>query len=353
MGKPARFTPSLTKKALSIMKKLAKHPCAKIFLEPVDPGDVPGYYDQIIEHVDISMVNQRLSTNDYTQISEWAHDMKLIWQNSEKYFGNASAQAVLGRELYRLFEREYDNFVEFSVARWMRSTTFTAHKLQHLILKMPDSVKGAFASTFSLSTAIPTIPGLDLLGAIFEEAVPPHEPEAEAEAKPESEAKPEKEQEAKKVEKDVKVKPDPAAEPSPSVPQVKTEKKPSPRESAPVVKQEECTGYLDDSYSSDDCFDSCAVRKPIRRPSRRRGMGVSDAEVTNLMCALALLPDADDAREVAGIMIRSQPELRFKLPHPVISTNDLTNKTLETLIEYAHRRFRELHMEYPTDALVA
>lgn len=321
MGKRGGFSPAVTKKALQIMQKISKRPCARIFLEPVDPAVVPGYYDTIIEPVDISMVNQRLNVNDYTQISEWVRDMKLIWQNAEKFYGQSSFQAALGRELFRVFEREYERFVEFSVMRWVKCTALTAYKFNYFVMKMPDSLKGVYATTFSLMTGIPSFGDIDL------EETPVEQPQT-----PEPAELPVKE-----------ASPPPAPEPEPEPePKIETEKKPHPT-------------HVDDSCSSDDCFDSVVARRPIvRKQSRRRGpASVSDADVTNLMCALALLPNAEDLREVAAILIRSQPELRIKLPNPVISTEDLTNQTLRMLMEFAHRRFRELDLEYPSGPLIA
>ena len=325
MGKRAGFSPAVTKNALRIMQKISKHPCARIFLEPVDPAVVPGYYDRIIEPVDISMVNLRLNMNDYKQISEWVRDMKLIWQNAEKFYGQSSFQAALGRELFRIFEREYERFVEFSVMRWVKCTTLTAYKFNYFVMKMPDSLRGVHATTFSLMTGIPSFGDIDLEEAPVEQPtnlqpqIPDPAPTTELPVKEAS--------------------PPPAPEPEPKI---ETEKKPHHTQ-------------VDDSCSSDDCFDSVVARRPVvRKQSRRRGpASVSDQDVTNLMCALALLPNAEDLREVAAILIRSQPELRIKLPNPVISTEDLTNQTLRMLMEFAHRRFRELDLEYPSGPLIA
>lgn len=73
---------------IDIMDKLMKLPCAKVFLDPVDPvkDNVPNYF-QVIKHpIDLKTINKRLLNGDYPGVSQWDKDMNYVWNNAEKFY---------------------------------------------------------------------------------------------------------------------------------------------------------------------------------------------------------------------------------------------------------------------------
>lgn len=322
MGKSIKMSPMETKKAIQIMNRLSKYPCAKIFLEPVDPNIFPGYYDLIIEPVDISMINQRLKSNDYRVCSEWKHDMKQISINAGTFWGHGSAQEALASRLYLRFEKEYEILIRtLSISKWVRTSFFLAYKVHFLSQKMPDEMTSISAAVMNLCFGSCKSP---LQEFMVEQPLPDITACLEEEPPDKPEPKPQKIViETKKADHSLRV--------------------PSK------------TGVAGGA-GADKKQEKSPVRKksPIRKPVVRRYdiPKYTETEVEGLLCALALLPDADDVREVARIVIRSQPELRLKMPNPKIDINSLTTHTLKQLMDFAKRRFRELRLEFPTQSIV-
>lgn len=82
------------RKALNILCKLQRHPCALPFLHPVDPSLVPGYSSIIKEPMDLSTVEAKLRSGHYASAYEFAGDVRTIWSNSFAYNQQ-------GSEIYR------------------------------------------------------------------------------------------------------------------------------------------------------------------------------------------------------------------------------------------------------------
>lgn len=315
MGKGIKMTPNETRIAIKIMNKISQHPCAKIFLEPVDTNIYPAYYDVIIEPVDISMVNQRLKSYDYHLCSEWKHDMKQISINAMTFFGPGSAQEMLANRLYIIFEKEYETLINMTTSKWVRTCFLLMYKVQFLAQKLPEEMSGVSAVVMNLTSG--------RYKSLFQDLVVP-QPLPEFIEIPAIE-------EPKKQNENVK-------------PRVSI----GCRKETDAISRRNATDRVSKRGPS-----SPRKKSPVRKPSHRYDtVRFTEMEVEGLMCALSLLPDADDVREVARIVIRSQPELRLKMPNPKVDIESLTNHTLKLVMDFAKRRFRELHLEFPTQSIV-
>lgn len=315
MGKAGKMTPIEKKTAMQIMARLSKYPCAKIFLEPVDPNLFPGYYDVVVEPVDISMINHRLKSQDYHTCSEWKHDMKQICVNAGAFFGPGSAQELLANRLYRLFEKQYEKYIgNLSVTKWVRTSFFLAYKVHFLSQKMPEDM-------IPISTAVTNL-SFGTCKSILQELIA-EQPVPEI---------------AEVFEETRKVLTDGGCVDLPRKSQIKKE--------APSV----CVDNLLEKKQEKSTRKKSPTRKSVVR--RYDVPKYTETEMEGLVCALSLLPDPDDVKEVARIVIRSQPELRLKMPSPKIAIESLTTNTVKQLMDFAKRRFRELRLEFPTQSIV-
>lgn len=83
------------RKISSILHKLQRHPLAGPFLQPVNVQAVPDYLDVVAEPIDLSTVERKLLSGQYTSAYEFSADVRKIWSNAFLY----NAQ---GTELYQI-----------------------------------------------------------------------------------------------------------------------------------------------------------------------------------------------------------------------------------------------------------
>jgi bromodomain and PHD finger-containing protein 1 len=67
-----------------LLKLSAKDP-ADIFAEPVPLEDVPDYLDIIKHPMDFKTMRQKIENHEYTNLSEFEKDLKLVWNNAMVY----------------------------------------------------------------------------------------------------------------------------------------------------------------------------------------------------------------------------------------------------------------------------
>ena len=83
------------RKISSILHRLQRHPLAGPFLQPVDVQAVPDYLDVVAEPIDLSTVERKLLSGEYTSAYEFSVDVRKIWSNAFQY----NAQ---GTEMYQI-----------------------------------------------------------------------------------------------------------------------------------------------------------------------------------------------------------------------------------------------------------
>jgi hypothetical protein len=124
------------------MEKLMKLPCARVFLDPVDPEreEIPNY-PQVIKHpVDLKLILKRLNNNEYSLISNWDKDMNFIWNNAEKFYQKNSYMAILANELHRHYEKEYQRIKILRLAKWSRVLFSFKSRMEALFEAIPPVV---------------------------------------------------------------------------------------------------------------------------------------------------------------------------------------------------------------------
>lgn len=73
------------RKLSGILQKLQRHPLAGPFLQPVDVSAVPDYLDIVHEPIDLSTVQGKLISGNYTSAYEFSVDVRKVWSNAFLY----------------------------------------------------------------------------------------------------------------------------------------------------------------------------------------------------------------------------------------------------------------------------
>ncbi|RUS79321.1 hypothetical protein EGW08_012906 [Elysia chlorotica] len=68
-----------------LLKDLQAHKMAWPFLQPVDPTEVPDYYDIVAEPMDLTIVEAKLNAKAYTRLNDFMKDMTKIFDNCRLY----------------------------------------------------------------------------------------------------------------------------------------------------------------------------------------------------------------------------------------------------------------------------
>ncbi|GFN96955.1 nucleosome-remodeling factor subunit bptf-like [Plakobranchus ocellatus] len=68
-----------------LLKDMQAHKMAWPFLQPVDPTEVPDYYDIVSEPMDLTIVEAKLNAKAYTRLNDFMKDMTKIFDNCRLY----------------------------------------------------------------------------------------------------------------------------------------------------------------------------------------------------------------------------------------------------------------------------
>lgn len=86
---------------INITKQMMEYPCAKVFLEPMEPGEL----DVIKSPQDLTSILSRLENSSYQTVDVWEQDVSSIWYNAEKYYGSQSFMFILASALCKRFNK--------------------------------------------------------------------------------------------------------------------------------------------------------------------------------------------------------------------------------------------------------
>jgi hypothetical protein len=105
----AQIYDSWDKAAKRLLNTLWKQPQAWIFHEPVDPVklNIPDYLDIIKQPMDLGTVKQKLNSNQYLNMSEFLHDVQLIFDNCILYNGESSQVSIMCKSVREEFHKLY------------------------------------------------------------------------------------------------------------------------------------------------------------------------------------------------------------------------------------------------------
>ena len=129
-----KMTDAMSDRAVAIMYKIIRHPCAKLCLT-INAGNGD-------ETTSLSTIQEKLLTRRYVTVGEWRKDMKTVVSNIEDYNGKDSGAAKCAQTVFKLFEKEYKKFVSFSLVRWgqhLQELTIKLHSLMDMMAScQPD-----------------------------------------------------------------------------------------------------------------------------------------------------------------------------------------------------------------------
>ena len=140
------MTPERRDLCIHITQKLMTYPCAKFFLEPVDPKNAPKYYDIIKCPQDLSSILKRLENNEYNYVGHWKRDIELIWYNAEKYNGSQSEINLLAQSLADHFHRKVKILHIQNISEWTSATYNLAKIMLSTTATPPPSIRKDFPS---------------------------------------------------------------------------------------------------------------------------------------------------------------------------------------------------------------
>ncbi|KAI9349270.1 Bptf bromo in complex with histone H4k16ac form I, partial [Zopfochytrium polystomum] len=95
------LTPSDLRECRSILQSLLRHPLAWPFLAPVDPvaAMAPDYFDVVKKPMDLSSINQKLSSSRASSSIGFVADIRLMLDNCFLYNPPVNQIHQLGRSL--------------------------------------------------------------------------------------------------------------------------------------------------------------------------------------------------------------------------------------------------------------
>lgn len=128
---------------LSITKKMMEYPCAKCFLEPVDPSEKE-YLEIIQSPQDLTSILSRLENNLYETVDAWEQDVNLIWYNAEKFNGSDSYIFILASQLAKRFNKLIKEIDIERIECWMKYFYDLEAHLDTLMKSSPPKTKEYF-----------------------------------------------------------------------------------------------------------------------------------------------------------------------------------------------------------------
>ncbi|CAM8903332.1 unnamed protein product [Rhodiola kirilowii] len=95
----------LSQQCSNVLKKLMSHKSGWPFLVPVDPVElfIPDYFNVIKHPMDLGTIKSKLEKNKYTEVDEFAADVRLTFSNAMKYNPPGNFVHVMAKELSDLF----------------------------------------------------------------------------------------------------------------------------------------------------------------------------------------------------------------------------------------------------------
>lgn len=145
----AKMSTFLTDKCKKITRKFYNKGSYNAFKNRVEKSIAPDYYDVIKEPMYLSEVLRKLKNNLYSELSQYVHDMNLIWSNAIIYNGENSYFGILAqcceykfkKELEKLSTTKQDEHI-YKLKKYSEQISFWAQYLQKELDHVPTKYDG-------------------------------------------------------------------------------------------------------------------------------------------------------------------------------------------------------------------
>lgn len=113
---------------LEILKALKTKQDAHPFLQPVDWKrlDLPDYPVIIKRPMDLGTIEKQLYDGCYSAATEFAEDVRLVWNNAQKYNRQESEIYKMAETLSKLFEKKFSKYLKSTLKN--KKTTQKIHR---------------------------------------------------------------------------------------------------------------------------------------------------------------------------------------------------------------------------------
>ncbi|KAL2341074.1 hypothetical protein Fmac_009014 [Flemingia macrophylla] len=97
-----------------IVKSLISHSYGWVFSKPVDPValNIPDYFTIISHPMDLGTIKSKLEKHLYSDIEEFAADMRLTFSNAMTYNPPGNDVYLMANELNNIFDRKWNDFIK-------------------------------------------------------------------------------------------------------------------------------------------------------------------------------------------------------------------------------------------------
>ena len=149
---------------LKIMERLMARPCAAFFLDYtslfgiINTNQDGGPNSSLIKSpIDLNIIKNRLNSSEYNSILSWSKDMRLVWENAQKFYRKdpniGGLIGGLADELRRQFEKEYKVLKELynsSLLKWVKRCSELKDQIDSLLDNPPVNVHqyGTFTDNY-------------------------------------------------------------------------------------------------------------------------------------------------------------------------------------------------------------
>lgn len=105
------LVPEALDKCFRLLRIIREQNISDIFERPVNPIDdnCPDYFEIIKKPTDLSTIERKLKQNQYNYVSEFKHEVELIFSNAVKYFDTHDPESpvkLIALELRSTYEKE-------------------------------------------------------------------------------------------------------------------------------------------------------------------------------------------------------------------------------------------------------
>lgn len=100
---------------LHLLNEMQNHQSAWPFQKPVNPEEVPDYYNVITEPMDLETMEKRLEEDAYSTPEEFIRDAKLVFNNCRRYNNETTSYWKNANKLEKFMKAKLAEIPEWSV----------------------------------------------------------------------------------------------------------------------------------------------------------------------------------------------------------------------------------------------